>query len=77
MQSLVFLTYFFQKSSKKNLWGLARPILVQEGLKFPFACYNHVGSAPTHCNVGQSPLQQNNMGTKKPDPLLNLYFDSS
>ena len=37
MQSLVFLTYFLQKLSKKNLWGSARnpppPPPVQEGLK--------------------------------------------
>ena len=35
MQSLVFLTYFFQKLSKKNLWWSARPPppLVQEGLE--------------------------------------------
>ena len=33
MQSLVFLTHFFQKLSKKNLWGVGSTPLVQEGLK--------------------------------------------
>ena len=34
MQSWVFLTYFFQKLSKENLWGdRLDPPLVQEGLK--------------------------------------------
>ena len=33
MQSLVFLTYFFQKLSKKNLWGMGSTLpLVKEGL---------------------------------------------
>ena len=35
MQSLVFLTYFYQKLSKKNLWKGwldPHPALVQEGL---------------------------------------------
>ena len=35
MQSLVFLTNFFQKLSEKNLWGVGRPpppLLVKEGL---------------------------------------------
>ena len=33
MQSLVFLTCFCQKLSKKNLWGSARISLVKEGLR--------------------------------------------
>ena len=33
MQSLVFLTYFFQKLSKKNHWGLARPPLGKRRVK--------------------------------------------
>ena len=33
MQSLVFLIYFFQKLSKKNLWGVGSNPLVKEGLK--------------------------------------------
>ena len=36
MQSVVFLTYFFQKLSKKDLWGLVPP--VQEGLIAMMLC---------------------------------------
>ena len=51
--NVVFLTYFFQKLSKKDLWGLDPP--VQEGLVTMMLCTPMGLSTPTSNTETDSP----------------------